>query len=100
MHRLSFLAPFALMMVGLEIVVRVKDWSLPAGVVVQGVLIGGLTALLAVGIALVYRANHIINFAQGDLGAFPATLAVLLMVTGIGLPYPLTFVTGLLAALV
>jgi branched-chain amino acid transport system permease protein len=100
LRRLSFLAPLAAILVGLEIVVLVKDWSLPAGLVVQGTLIGGLTALLAIGIALVYRANRIINFAQGDLGAFPATLAVLLMVTGIGLPYPVAFVAGLAASIV
>src|SRR5262249_52587307 len=100
LRRVSFLAPFVLMFAMLEIAVIVKGWSLPAGVIVQGALIGGLTSLLAVGIALVYRANRIINFAQGDLGAFPATLAVLLMVTGIGLPYLLTFVTGLAAAIV
>jgi branched-chain amino acid transport system permease protein len=100
LRRSSFLAPLALMFVMLEAAVLVKGWSLPAGVIVQGALIGGLTSLLAVGIALVYRANRIINFAQGDLGAFPATLAVLLMITGIGLPYVLAFFTGLAAAIV
>jgi branched-chain amino acid transport system permease protein len=100
LRRFSFLAPLVLMVLALELVGKGKHWSLPAGVIVQGTLIGGLTALLAVGVALVYRANRIINFAQGDLGAFPATLAVLLMVTGIGLPYPIAFVTGLAAAIV
>jgi branched-chain amino acid transport system permease protein len=100
LRRCSFLAPLVLMLVMLEATVLVKGWSLPAGVIVQGALIGGLTSLLAVGIALVYRANRIINFAQGDLGAFPATLAVLLMITGIGLPYVLAFFTGLAAAIV
>ena len=41
----------------------------------------GLTALLSLGLALVYRANRIVNFAQGDLGAVPAASAVLLIVT-------------------
>ncbi len=100
LRRVAFLAPLALMMAVLEAIAVVKHWSIPAGLVVQGVLIGGLTALLAVGIALVYRANRIINFAQGDLGAFPATLAVLLMITGVSLPYPLVFVTGLAASIV
>jgi branched-chain amino acid transport system permease protein len=97
-RRSAFLAPLALMLLALELM-RFRGWSIPLGLVVQGVLIGGLTALLAVGIALIYRANRIINFAQGDLGSFPATLAVLLMVTGIGLPYLLTFVTGLASAI-
>jgi branched-chain amino acid transport system permease protein len=84
----------------LKVAEYVNDWSVPMGVVVQGMLIGGLTALLAVGVALVYRANRIINFAQGDLGAVPATLVVLLMVTAIGLPYWLSFAIGISAAVV
>src|SRR5439155_14199327 len=55
-------------------------WPAPPGVIVQGVLIGSLTALVAFGIALIYRANRVINFAQGDLGGVPASLAVLLIV--------------------
>ena len=51
----------------------------PAGIVVRGVIVGGLTALLALGMALVYRANRIINFAQADLGFAPAVLAYLLL---------------------
>jgi branched-chain amino acid transport system permease protein len=74
-------------------------WNVPWGVVVQGLIIGGLTALVALGIALVYRANRIINFAQGDLGAVPATLAVLLIMS-LGVPYVVGFATGLVAAIV
>ena len=55
-------------------------WPAPMGVLVQGILIGGLTALVAFGIALLYRGNRVINFAQGDLGGAPASLAVLLIV--------------------
>ncbi len=40
-------------------------WGPPAGIVVQGALLGGLTALISLGIALVYRANRILNFAAG-----------------------------------
>jgi branched-chain amino acid transport system permease protein len=74
-------------------------WAVPWGVVVQGLVIGGLTSLVALGVALVYRANRIVNFAQGDLGAVPATLAVLL-VMATGLPYLLGFAVGLAAAIV
>ena len=55
-------------------------WSVPSGVIAQGALVGGLTSLLALGIALVYRANRIVNFAAGDLGLVPATFAILLMI--------------------
>jgi branched-chain amino acid transport system permease protein len=76
-----------------------QAWAVPWGVVVQGLVIGGLTSLVALGVALVYRANRIVNFAQGDLGAVPATLAVLL-VMATGLPYLLGFAVGLAAAVV
>ena len=61
------------------VVVQRIFWPAPAGVIVQGVLVGGLTALIAFGIALVYRANRIVNFAQGDLGLAPTVFVVLLM---------------------
>ncbi len=73
-------------------------WGPPAGIVVQGALLGGLSALLALGLALVYRANRILNFAQGDLGAAPASLAVLLVVSS-GTSWLVAFITGLVAAL-
>ncbi len=74
-------------------------WPAPMGVLVQGMVIGGLTALIAFGIALIYRANRIVNFAQGELGGVPASLAVLLIV-GPGLPYALALPIGIAAALV
>src|SRR5206468_3355831 len=72
-------------------------WGPPAGIVMQGALLGGLSALLALGLALVYRANRILNFAQGDLGAAPASLAVLLVVTS-GASWLVAFATGIAAA--
>ena len=82
-------------------------WNPTLGIVVQGALIGSLTALFAVGVALVYRANRVVNFAQGDLGAVPAIFAILLLAKDApggapdwmtGLPYPAAIVVGLLAA--
>ena len=46
-----------------------------------------------------YRANRILNFAQGDLGAAPASLAVLLVVTS-GASWVVAFVVGIAAAVV
>jgi branched-chain amino acid transport system permease protein len=74
-------------------------WPAPLGVLVQGMVIGGLTALIAFGIALIYRANRIVNFAQGELGGVPASLAVLLIV-GPGLPYAIALPVGIAAAIV
>src|SRR5688572_9598269 len=59
-------------------------WPTPAGVVVQGVIIGALTALVSFGIALIYRSNRVINFAQADLGVVPAALAIMLIVPRTG----------------
>jgi len=73
-------------------------WPAPIGVLVQGMVIDGLTAMIAFGISLIYRANRIINFAAGDLGAAPASLAVLLVV-GPGLPYLVALPLGLMAGL-
>jgi len=54
-------------------------WQMPAGVIGQGFIIGSLTALMAFGLALIYRANRVINFAQADLGSVPAILVVSLI---------------------
>ena len=54
-------------------------WDMPAGELVWGFIIGSLTALMAFGLALIYKANKVINFAQADLGAVPASLCVSLI---------------------
>jgi ABC-type branched-subunit amino acid transport system ATPase component/ABC-type branched-subunit amino acid transport system permease subunit len=74
-------------------------WAPPLGIIVQGAVLGGLSALLALGLALVYRANRILNFAQGDLGAAPASLAVLLVVSS-GASWLVAFTAGLATAIV
>jgi branched-chain amino acid transport system permease protein len=69
------------------------------GLVLQGLTLGLLSALLALGMALVYRANRVVNFGQGDLGLVPAALAIDLIAFS-GLSYVLALVIGLAAALV
>jgi ABC-type branched-subunit amino acid transport system ATPase component/ABC-type branched-subunit amino acid transport system permease subunit len=51
-------------------------WQVPASQILLGVIIGSLTALTSFGLALVYRSNRVINFAQADIGAVPASLAI------------------------
>jgi branched-chain amino acid transport system permease protein len=63
----------------LVVAVTVWPWPSPSGVLLGGALVGGRVALVALGIALVHRANRVINFAQADLGQVPAVLAVLLV---------------------
>lgn len=79
------------------VAVQLVFFGVPAGAWVRGVVIGLLTALLAIGMALVYRANRVLNFAQADLGYVPAALSVGLIVFS-GLPYALGLVTGLVAS--
>src|SRR5262249_18834048 len=73
-------------------------WAPPAGIVAQGALLGGLTSLLAIAIALVYRSHRIVNLSAGDLGAVPGALAVLLVVSS-GASWILAFSTGIVASL-
>jgi len=81
------------------VAVQLIFFGLPAGAWVRGVVLGLLTALLAVGMALVYRANRVINFAQADLGYVPAALSVGLIVFN-GLPYLLGLSIGLVSSIV
>lgn len=88
------LAPAALV-----VAVQLVWFPAPLGILVRGATIGLLTALLAVGMALVYRANRVVNFAQGDLGFVPGLLGVMLVLFS-GVPYGLGFAAGLGAAIV
>ncbi len=91
------LAPFlpAVLIIALQLVVfptGTGPWAL-------GVLSGLLTALVALGLALIYRSNRILNFAQADLGMLPTTVSVgLICVTG--LPWLVGVAVGLVAAVV
>lgn len=50
--------------------------GLPAGIVLLGAVYGSLYALTAIGLVLVYQANRVVNFAQAELGAVAAVLAI------------------------
>src|SRR3954471_12583812 len=54
-------------------------WHPPKDIVLDGAISGMLTSLLAVGLVIVYRTNRIVNFAQAEMGAVPANLALLLI---------------------
>ncbi|GAC1593735.1 MAG: hypothetical protein NVS3B21_15060 [Acidimicrobiales bacterium] len=70
----------------------------PPAILFLGAVLGSLSALVAMSIVLVYRANRIINFAAGDLGAVASVLAVSLIV-GPHVPYFLALLLGLGTAL-
>ena len=72
-------------------------WRTPYGGVLQGVVLGLITSLVALGIVLTYRSNRVLNFAQGELGLLPTVLSVMLIVES-GFPYIAAFAIGLAAA--
>ncbi len=85
--------------VGLVLAVQLALFPMPPAVWLEGLILGLLGALMAVGLALVYRLHGIINFAQGDLGGTPAVLAYGLIGLG-GVNYFAGLATGLVGAVV
>jgi branched-chain amino acid transport system permease protein len=71
----------------------------PLGVVLQGVVFGTVTALLAMGLILVYRTSSIVNFAYGSMGGVGGVLAVNLYLDS-HLPYVLAAAIGVLTGVV
>ncbi len=62
----------------LVLVLELVDFPAVA-TIVQGVQLGGIFALVALGIALVYKSTRVLNFAQGAFGSFPTFIALYLM---------------------
>lgn len=71
----------------------------PIGVLLRGAINGTLISLITFGIVLTYRANRLINFAQGDLGAVGGLLGVFLIAQS-RFPFFLAMAIGVVAALV
>jgi ABC-type branched-subunit amino acid transport system ATPase component/ABC-type branched-subunit amino acid transport system permease subunit len=72
--------------------------GVPFGVILLGLVIGGLNALTAMGLVLIYRSSRIINFAQVEIGGLAATVAQV-MVRGWHQSYFLAVPIGLVVAL-
>ncbi len=63
---------------------------------INGLVVGNIYALLAVGLALIYGVSHLINFAHGSIymvGAYVGWLAI----TRLGTPLPLTLLCVVVA---
>jgi len=71
------------------------NWSLLPGYTVIGVTLGGIYALAAIGLVLIYRVSGVLNFAQGAVSMFSAFVAYQVS-TVEGAPG----IVGLLAAIV
>ena len=66
------------------------DWI---NVIVQGALLGGLYALFAAGLSLIFGVMRLVNIAHGDLIIFAAYLGLTtVMATGLHPIIALTFV--------
>jgi ABC-type branched-subunit amino acid transport system ATPase component/ABC-type branched-subunit amino acid transport system permease subunit len=61
----------------LLVAVNANGYETPLSVMTLGSIIGITYGLLAVGLVLVYRSNRIINFAHGEVGAFAASVFLL-----------------------
>ncbi len=85
--------------IAVVVVAQIVVFPMPVGVWVQGVVLGLLGAVMAVGLGLVYRLNRVVNFAQGDLGSAPAVLAFGLVGLS-GVNYVLGLATGLVTVVV
>lgn len=69
----------------------------PPGIVIRGAILGGINALVALAIVLVYKANRAINFAAASFGSVAAVTAIEFHVQ-LGVSYVLSMVSGLVIA--
>jgi branched-chain amino acid transport system permease protein len=72
------------------------DPALLTGQLVAGVATGSVYALVALGLVLIYKTSHVVNFAQGDLlllGAYAG-----LALASLGLPFPVVLTVTLILA--
>lgn len=76
---------------------EVGDRTIPAEVLLVGIVVGALYGLVGVGMVLVWRSHRLLNLAQAQLGAVPA-VAALLLVGERGWPYVPAVLLALVAA--
>ena len=62
-----------------------------AQLIINGIAMGSVYALVALGLVLVYKTTEVLNFAQGELGMVSTFIAYWMM-TGLGFSFPLAFV--------
>ena len=81
------------------VIIQQVFFPAPAGALLSGLILGLITALVSLGMYLVYRANRVLNFTAGELGLLPAVLAVMLIVES-GISWYLSLGAGLVVAAV
>jgi ABC-type branched-subunit amino acid transport system ATPase component/ABC-type branched-subunit amino acid transport system permease subunit len=73
------------------------DFEIPTNVVILGIITGLTYSLIAVGLTLVYRTTRVLNFSAGEMGALPAVLVPILVISN-GWPYWLALPLALAGA--
>ena len=79
-------------------VLQLVHYGMPFGVWLESAVKGLLAAMLAIGLALIYRANRVVNFAQAELGTVPSSFAAAFVLFW-GWPYFVGLGVGLIVAL-
>jgi ABC-type branched-subunit amino acid transport system ATPase component/ABC-type branched-subunit amino acid transport system permease subunit len=74
-------------------------FDVPRNIVIIGIITGLTYSLLGMGLTLVYKTSRVLNFAQGDMGAFPA-LFIPILVLNRGWNYWATLVLALAGSLI
>jgi branched-chain amino acid transport system permease protein len=88
-----FLAVVLLLIAGRDLLPA----NVPLGIMGFGAVVGGLNALMAIALILIYRTNKIINFAQAEIGVFGAVVFQRLM-NNAGWSYYLAVPVGIVAS--
>ncbi|MGH3442515.1 MAG: branched-chain amino acid ABC transporter permease [Nitriliruptorales bacterium] len=78
LQRIALWSGVTVLLLGLVSLSRVS----PIQVLVIGIQAGAVYSLVALGVALVYKATRVLNFAQGELGTVPAFAAFAFLVGG------------------
>jgi len=85
--------------VAVVVLVQLTLYPMPLGNWIRGGVLGLLNAMLAMGMALIYRANRVVNFAQAELGLVPVAFGASFVIFW-GWPYLLGLGATVLLALV
>lgn len=89
-----------LSLVALYLILRFSlPGHLPLGVIIQGLVLGALSGLVAIGLVLIYRSARIVNFAQGQMGALGVSAAII-AVTAYHVNFFLSLIIGVIVSLV
>ncbi|HEY4819904.1 MAG TPA: branched-chain amino acid ABC transporter permease, partial [Xanthobacteraceae bacterium] len=73
------------------------EWQFTLVLLTNGIMIGLMYALIALGFVLIYKATDAINFAQGEFVMLPAFLMLAAMQAGA--PFWLAILTGILLSM-